>query len=174
MIIPPNISPILKPKTPHQSELINETTPKEIINKKIIDTITHNPTTRFDITKNSEMLIDEITHTTRMQLRIPLVIKGFQTQWTIIEKTQSVIQKLLDIDNSIVIIPWKANNDEQSNDSYAFLPITEITGRSQNLETYFPRINQQIKPNDNFIWIDFRMQHNAPWEHLKNGIAARL
>jgi hypothetical protein len=115
-----------------------------------------------------------------MQLRIPTVIKEFDTQWSIPQKIQSVISKIIAIDESLTILPWKNEiqnpnrNTSLVNDHQPLKPEHIHLMSENSLKTFFARIDQPIKTNDNFLWVDFRMQHSIKWNTLKDALAARL
>ncbi len=175
LIPSPNVSPITTLNT-HTTI----TPPNLILNDTTLYQDKPNHTTRFNMENNTIQEIERQRFSTRMQLRIPLVIKEYDTQWTIPEKILSVIQKILVIDPTMTIIPWSTDLTSISNVTEEEQPppvlnINEFLSYSVNdLKTYFNRINQLPKPIDNFSWVDFTIQHQVPIDDIKNGMAARL
>jgi hypothetical protein len=172
----PNISPILHPNPPpvghtpilHMSD-----------DGSISASISSTPTTtiQFDLDRNTTTYIETGPTITRMQLRVPTVIQGFKDQWSISEKIHSVIGKLTSIDPHLIILPWAASTTNSSSNEPLSAPLLLDQMVSQSLDQlkiYFARINQTIRANANFVWVDFRMQHSVPWNTIKNGMAARL
>ncbi len=173
----PNISPILRPNP--SPPVHTDPLPMSDDNSNSAS-LSSNPNTtiQFDLDRNTTTYIETGPSTTRMQLRIPLIIQGFNEQWSIKEKIHSVMEKLTSIDPYLTILPWATNTSTNSNPTAptpAPLLLNQMASQSvDQLKTYFARINQPIRTNSNFIWVDFRMQHSVPWITIKNGIAARL
>jgi hypothetical protein len=115
-----------------------------------------------------------------MQLRIPTIIKGFDTQWSLPQKIKSIVDKILFIDNSISILPWSTpptSKQPYHSPHKELIPLALdqiATTDTTTLQMYFDRLDRPIKDNDNFKWVDFRLQHTIPWSQMKDLLAARL
>jgi hypothetical protein len=115
--------------------------------------------------------IDKDFSFTRMQIRIPLVISRFDTQWSIEQKLGQTLTKLMEIDANIAILPWEEKLKEKED------PITpsQIASLTNNeLLKFFPRLIFKPKQKDNYIWLDFYMQHQEKWNTIKDCISSRL
>jgi hypothetical protein len=172
----PNISPILHPNS---SPITHPPVLPMSDDGSCSASLSSNPTTtiQYDLNRNTTSYIETGPTITRMQLRVPLVIQGFKDQWSISKKIQSVIEKLTSIDTSLTILPWavSSTNSSLTEPLSTPLPLDQMASQSlDQLKTYFSRINQTIRSNANFVWVDFRMQHSVPWNTIKHGMAARL
>jgi hypothetical protein len=123
---------------------------------------TTTPNVRFNETP-LVFTYDKEAINTRMQLRIPTHINRFNTQWTVIQKIIHVLNKLKRVDPNITILPW-TNNDNA--DEITNLGILQ-NANEKTLKVYFPRYNTNVKPSDNFVWIDLHMKHFETWESMQ-------
>ncbi len=166
----PQLSPIIE-ATEGTSSVIPITITATPDDEVITPTPSENSVRFADNVQVNSIMTDP--NTTRMQMRIPLVIHGYTSQWTIQQKIHSVLIHLQQLDNTIVVNPWKPSSSESSEPTS--LHITNILGMSlDDLAPFFNRITRQPKANDKFLWVDFVLIHSAPWSQLKNGIASWL
>jgi hypothetical protein len=125
---------------------------------------------------NENTIIKEIdisTRITRMQIRIPLQITRFPTQWSIEQKLQHILLKVKKVDHNISISPWFSKDIETQ--QLQNLQIDQIINTPKDkLKLYFPRIVYPPKEKDNFVWLDFALEHHMEWEQIKYNISKNL
>jgi hypothetical protein len=171
--IPDDGSINLSPTTTHMSTATITENPDTILSPNEVNLNEREPTNasvRFNDNVQISM-IDGTTSTTRMQLRIPLIIQGYPEQWSLTKKLQSVLNHLRAIDHSIQILPWKQRTEENQS------PINIDNINSISLDTlsiYFNRLTRPVTDKDKFVWTDFVMEHTSSWQTIKDGIASWL